>query len=76
MPTSQVSCTTLDLWYNADHSPGAMVLGHSLRDRGVKAPLVAFITVDRLAADTINELRVCTPTTSSSARMLTCADRI
>ncbi|KAK6365675.1 hypothetical protein, variant 1 [Exophiala oligosperma] len=34
-----------------------MVLGHSLRDRGVKAPLVAFITVDRLASDTINELR-------------------
>ena len=37
---------------------GAMVLGHSLKDRGAKAPLVAFVTVDRLAADTINELRV------------------
>ncbi|KAL6243270.1 glycogenin glucosyltransferase [Rhinocladiella similis] len=45
------------LLMNDAYLPGAMVLGHSLRDRGVKAPLVAFITVDRLAADTINELR-------------------
>lgn len=37
---------------------GAMVLGHSLKDRGAKAPLVAFIVVDKLSTDTITELRV------------------
>jgi len=37
---------------------GAMVLGHSLKDRGAKAPLVAFVVVDKLSTDTITELRV------------------
>ncbi|KIW51639.1 hypothetical protein, variant 1 [Exophiala xenobiotica] len=45
------------LLMNDAYLPGAMVLGHSLKDRGAKAPLVAFVTVDRLGADTINELR-------------------
>ncbi len=36
-----------------------MVLGHSLKDRGAKAPLVAFILVDKLSSGSINELRVC-----------------
>ncbi|KAK7894377.1 glycogenin glucosyltransferase [Exophiala xenobiotica] len=45
------------LLMNDAYLPGAMVLGHSLKDRGAKAPLVAFVTVDRLSADTINELR-------------------
>src|ERR1700761_1436535 len=31
-------------------SLGAMVLGHSLKDRGAKAPLVAFIVVDKLSS--------------------------
>lgn len=35
-----------------------MVLGHSLKDRGVRAPLVAFVVVDKLSSDTITELRV------------------
>lgn len=42
----------------ADSAPGAMVLGHSLKDRGAKAPLVAFVVVDKLSGDTITELRV------------------
>ena len=42
-----------------------MVLGHSLKDRGAKAPLVAFVVADNLAPETLIELRVClspTPT--------------
>ncbi|KIW27380.1 hypothetical protein, variant 1 [Cladophialophora immunda] len=42
---------------NDAYLPGAMVLGHSLKDKGAKAPLVAFILVDRLSSDTITELR-------------------
>ncbi|KAK5046214.1 hypothetical protein LTR84_008357 [Exophiala bonariae] len=45
------------LLMNDAYLPGAMVLGHSLKDRGAKAPLVAFIVVDKLSADTIKELR-------------------
>ncbi|OCT50709.1 hypothetical protein CLCR_06658 [Cladophialophora carrionii] len=45
------------LLMNDGYLPGAMVLGHSLKDRGAKAPLVAFILVDKLSSDTINELR-------------------
>ncbi|KIW71036.1 hypothetical protein, variant 1 [Phialophora macrospora] len=45
------------LLMNDAYLPGAMVLGHSLKDRGAKAPLVAFILVDKLSSDTINELR-------------------
>lgn len=47
-----------------DNIPGAMVLGHSLKDRGAKAPLVAFIVADKLSSDTIKELRVCHPSCS------------
>ena len=42
-----------------DNILGAMVLGHSLKDRGAKAPLVAFIVADKLSSETIKELRVC-----------------
>ncbi|EXJ83870.1 hypothetical protein A1O1_07498 [Capronia coronata CBS 617.96] len=45
------------LLMNDAYLPGAMVLGHSLKDRGAKAPLVAFILVDKLSSDTITELR-------------------
>ncbi|OAP61227.1 hypothetical protein AYL99_03428 [Fonsecaea erecta] len=45
------------LLMNDAYLPGAMVLGHSLKDKGAKAPLVAFILADRLSSDTITELR-------------------
>ncbi|KIV77367.1 hypothetical protein, variant 1 [Exophiala sideris] len=45
------------LLMNDAYLPGAMVLGHSLKDRGAKGSLVAFVVIDRLAADTITELR-------------------
>ncbi|KAI1622932.1 glycogenin glucosyltransferase [Exophiala viscosa] len=45
------------LLMNDAYLPGAMVLGHSLKDRSAKAPLVAFVVIDRLANDTITELR-------------------
>ncbi|EHY57073.1 glycogenin glucosyltransferase [Exophiala dermatitidis] len=45
------------LLMNDAYLPGAMVLGHSLKDRGAKAPLVAFVVVDKLSGDTITELR-------------------
>jgi hypothetical protein len=35
-----------------------MVLGHSLRDKGAKGKLVAFVTVDSVSADAITELKV------------------
>ncbi|KAK5082991.1 glycogenin glucosyltransferase [Lithohypha guttulata] len=38
--------------------PGAMVLGHSLRDRGAKAKLVACVVLDKLSQTTIKELQV------------------
>lgn len=44
-----------------DTPPGAMVLGHSLKDRGAKAPLVAFVVAGNLAPETIIELQVCPP---------------
>lgn len=35
-----------------------MVLGHSLRDRGAKARLVACVLIEKLAQDTITQLQV------------------
>ena len=37
---------------------GAMVLGHSLRDKGAKAKMVVLATLDTLSSDTITELQV------------------
>ncbi len=37
---------------------GAMVLGHSLRDRGAKSKLAALVTIDSVSSETIEELRV------------------
>src|SRR5439155_1647081 len=37
---------------------GAMVLAHSLRDKGAKAKIVVLVTLDSLSADTITELKV------------------
>ncbi|RVX68260.1 hypothetical protein B0A52_07263 [Exophiala mesophila] len=45
------------LLINDAYLPGAMVLGHSLKDRGAKAPLVAFVVADNLAPETLIELR-------------------
>ncbi|EXJ79903.1 hypothetical protein A1O3_08188 [Capronia epimyces CBS 606.96] len=45
------------LLMNDAYLPGAMVLGHSLKDRGAKAPLVAFVLLDKLSSDTVTELR-------------------
>jgi glycogenin len=38
--------------------PGAMVLGHSLRDSGTTKELVALVTLDTLSVDVIDELKV------------------
>jgi hypothetical protein len=38
--------------------PGAMVLGHSLRDTGTTRNLVALVTLDTVSLDVINELKV------------------
>lgn len=46
--------------------PGAMVLGHSLKDAGAERELVALVTLDTLAPETITELEVLLPHTSSS----------
>jgi hypothetical protein len=35
-----------------------MVLGHSLRDRGATAKLVALVSVESVSSGTIEELRV------------------
>lgn len=45
------------LLMNDAYLPGAMVLGHSLRDRGAKAKLVVLVTVDNVSAGTITELK-------------------
>ncbi|KIX09937.1 uncharacterized protein Z518_01018 [Rhinocladiella mackenziei CBS 650.93] len=45
------------LLMNDAYLPGAMVLGHSLKETGAKAPLIAFVLVDKLSSDTIAELR-------------------
>ena len=37
---------------------GAMVLGHSLRDRGARAKLVALVTIESVSSETIEEIRV------------------
>jgi glycogenin len=37
---------------------GAMVLGHSLRDKGAKAKIVILVALDTLSSDTITELKV------------------
>lgn len=61
MPTSQVRGVDSGVFTEADVCLGAMVLGHSLKDRGAKAPLVAFVLIEKLSSDTITELRVCSP---------------
>jgi glycogenin len=38
--------------------PGAMVLGHSLRDTGTTKSLVALVTLDTVSLDVIDELKV------------------
>ena len=38
--------------------PGAMVLGHSLRDSGTSKELVALVTLDTLSVEVIDELKV------------------
>lgn len=38
--------------------PGAMVLGHSLKDAGVTKELVALVTLETLSVDVIDELKV------------------
>lgn len=40
-----------------DYLPGAMVLGHSLKDHGTNKQLAALVTLDSLKASTIDELR-------------------
>jgi hypothetical protein len=40
---------------------GAMVLAHSLRDKGAKAKIVVLATLDALSSDTITELKVNIP---------------
>jgi glycogenin glucosyltransferase len=41
--------------------PGAMVLGHSLRDAGCTKELVALVTLDTLSVDVVDELKVGCP---------------
>jgi hypothetical protein len=55
---------------------GAMVLGHSLKDRHVKAPLVAFVLVDKLSSDTIKDLQVRNMLDSCGIETLTTTDRL
>ncbi len=38
--------------------PGAMVLAHSLKDNGTRKQLAILITLDALAASTVEELKV------------------
>ncbi|RMZ86185.1 hypothetical protein DV737_g284, partial [Chaetothyriales sp. CBS 132003] len=45
------------LLINDSYLPGAMVLGHSLRERGAKAKLACLAVIDNLASETIEELR-------------------
>ena len=37
---------------------GAMVLGHSLKDKGAKAKLVVLVTMESLSTEAITELKV------------------
>jgi glycogenin glucosyltransferase len=41
-----------------NYLPGAMVLGHSLRDAGCTKELVALVTLDTLSVDVVDELKV------------------
>lgn len=41
-----------------NYLPGAMVLGHSLKDNGTQKQLVALVTLDTVSAATIDELKV------------------
>lgn len=59
LPTRCSSSHRPLLLFITDPRPGAMVLGHSLKDRGAKAPLVAFVVAGNLAPETIVELQVC-----------------
>jgi hypothetical protein len=44
--------------YTLNLDLGAMVLAHSLRDKGANARIVVLATLDTLSADTITELKV------------------
>ena len=41
------------------HHLGAMVMGHSLKDRGASARLVVLATLDNLSPSAITELKAC-----------------
>jgi glycogenin len=41
-----------------NYLPGAMVLGHSLRDAGCMKELVALVALDTLSVDVVDELKV------------------
>ena len=59
MPTSQVC--DIDERYGEQKlklSIGAMVLGHSLKDKGAKGKLVVLATLENLSGDSITELKV------------------
>ncbi|MCJ1465809.1 glycogenin glucosyltransferase [Pseudocyphellaria aurata] len=47
-------CTLL---MSDDYLPGAMVLGHSLRDNGTRKPLVAVVTLDTVQVSTVDALK-------------------
>lgn len=38
-----------------------LVLGHSLKDGGANAKLVALVTLENLSQQTVEELKVCAP---------------
>jgi glycogenin glucosyltransferase len=48
----------ITLVLNDSYLPGAMVLGHSLRDVGVTKKLAVLVTPDTVSADSIDELMV------------------
>ena len=59
MPTYLVRSSGLLLFrVNVNLVSGAMVLGHSLKDKGAKGKLVVLATLDNLHAETISELKV------------------
>lgn len=50
---------TKQLLMTDSYLPGAMVLGHSLKDGGTSKQLIALITPETISASTIDELKVC-----------------
>jgi glycogenin glucosyltransferase len=56
MATKEDAYVTLVL--NDSYLPGAMVLGHSLRDVSVQKKLAVLVTPDTVSADAIEELMV------------------